>query len=47
MKTDKATQSQRVVGMFSTTRINRLLDYNATPEVHPAHSLAELVDQIT
>ena len=47
VKTDKATQSQRVVGMFSTTRINRLLDYNATPEVHPAHSLAELVDQIT
>jgi len=46
VETDKATQSQRVIGMFSTTRISRLLDYNETPAVHPAHSLAALVEQI-
>jgi len=46
VKTDKTTQSQRVIGMFSTTRISRLLDSIATPEVHSAHSLAELVGQI-
>jgi CBS-domain-containing membrane protein len=47
VETDEATQSQRVIGMFSTTRIDRLLDNNAAPEVHPAHSLAALVEQIT
>ncbi len=46
VKTDAATQSQRVIGMFSTTQISRLLDRNETPEVHPAHSLAALVGQI-
>jgi len=46
VETDTATQSQCVIGMFSSTRISRLLDYNAAPEVHTAHSLAELVDQI-
>lgn len=46
VETDQATHSQRVIGMFSTSRIARLMDYNATPEVHPAHSLAELVEQI-
>lgn len=44
--TDQATQSQRVIGMFSTSRISKLLDYNVTPEVRSAHSLAELVEQI-
>jgi len=46
VKTDAATRSQRVIGMFSTTRISRLLDHVSTPEVHSAHSLAELVGQI-
>lgn len=47
VKTDKATQSQCVIGMFSTSQINKLLGYNVTSEVHPAHSLAALVEQIT
>ena len=46
VKTDKATQSQRVIGMFSTSQIDKLLGYNVTPEVHPARSLAALVEQI-
>jgi len=46
VKTDKATQSQRVIGMFSTSHISKLLGYNVTFEVHPAHSLAALVEQI-
>ena len=46
VKTDKATQSQRVIGMFSTSQIDKLLGYNGTPEVHPASSLAALVGQI-
>ena len=44
--TDKATQSQRVIGMFSTSQISKLLGYNVTPEVHAANSLAQLVEQI-
>ena len=43
VKTDKATQSQCVIGMFSTSQISKLLGYNVTPEVHPAGSLAALV----
>ena len=46
VKTDKATQSQRVIGMFSTSQISKLLGYNVTPEVHPARSLAALMEQI-
>ena len=46
VKTDKATQSQRVIGMFSTSQIDKLLGNNVTPEVHPARSLAALVEQI-
>jgi CBS-domain-containing membrane protein len=46
VKTDKATQSQRVIGMFSTSQISKLLGYNVTPEVQPANSLAALVGQI-
>jgi CBS-domain-containing membrane protein len=45
VKTDKATHSQRVVGMFSTSQISKVLGYNVTPEVHPARSLAALVEQ--
>jgi CBS domain-containing protein len=44
--TDKATPSQRVIGMFSTSQISKLLGSNVTPEVHPASSLAALVEQI-
>lgn len=47
VKTDKATQTQRVIGMFSTSQISKLLGYNVTPEVHAARSLAALVGQIT
>jgi CBS domain-containing protein len=46
VKTDKATQSQRVIGMFSTSQISKLLGYNVTSEMHPARSLAALVGQI-
>jgi hypothetical protein len=46
VETDKATQSQRVTGMFSTSQISKLLGYNVTPEVRPANSLAALVEQI-
>jgi CBS domain-containing protein len=46
VETDKATQSQRVIGMFSTSQISKLLGYNVTPEVSPAGSLAALVEQI-
>jgi CBS-domain-containing membrane protein len=46
VKTDKATQSQRVIGMFSTSQIDKQLGYNVTPDVHPARSLAALVEQI-
>ncbi len=47
VKTDKATPSQCVIGMFSTSQIDKLLGNNVTPEVHPARSLAALVGQIT
>lgn len=46
VETDKATQAQRVIGMFSTSQISKLLGYNVTPEVRPANSLAALVEQI-
>ena len=46
VESDKATQSQRVIGMFSTSQISKLLGYNVTPEVRPARSLAALVGQI-
>jgi len=47
VETHKATQSQRVIGMFSTSQISKLLGNNVTPEVHPARSLAALVGQIS
>ena len=46
VKTDKATHAQRVIGMFSTSQIDKLLGFRAPPDVHPANSLAELVEQI-
>ena len=38
--------AQRVVGMFSTSRISKLLGVDVTEEVPPAHSLAEMVQHI-
>lgn len=38
--------TQRVVGMFSTSQISKLLGRDVTEEVAPAHSLAEIVQQI-
>ncbi len=46
VKTDKATQSQRVIGMFSTSQISKLLGYNVTSEMHAARSLSALMEQI-
>jgi CBS domain containing-hemolysin-like protein len=46
VETDMATQAQRVIGMFSTSQIGKLLGYDVTPEVRPARSLAALVGQI-
>ena len=45
VEADQATQSQRVIGMFSTSQINKLLGYSVTSEVQPARSLAALVNQ--
>jgi CBS domain containing-hemolysin-like protein len=46
VETDKATQSQRVIGMFSTSQISKLLGHNVTPEVQTARSLAALVGKM-
>ncbi len=46
VETDKATQTQRVTGMFSTSQVSKVLGYNVTPEVRPARSLAALMGQI-
>jgi CBS domain containing-hemolysin-like protein len=44
---DAATGAQRVVGMFSTSQISKLLDRDVTEDLHPAHSLAEIVEKIS
>ena len=46
VEVDDASRAQRVVGMFSTSRISKLLGMDVTEEVPPAHSLAEIVQQI-
>ena len=46
VKTDKATHTQSVIGMFSSTHISKLLGYNVVPDVQPARSMAELVEKI-
>ena len=43
---DKTTRAQRIIGMFSTSRISKLLGRDVTEEVPPAHSLAEIVQKI-
>jgi CBS domain containing-hemolysin-like protein len=46
-KIDEAGGAQRVVGMFSTSQISKLLDRDVTEDLHPAHSLAEIVEKIS
>lgn len=46
VETDRETKAQRIVGMFSTSQISKLLGRNVRDEVIPAHSLAEIVQQI-
>ena len=45
-KFDVATRTHRVIGMFSTTRISRLLGDNVVQTPPPARSLAEIVEKI-
>jgi hypothetical protein len=33
--------------MFSTSQISKLLDRDVTEDLHPAHSLAEIVEKIS
>jgi CBS-domain-containing membrane protein len=46
VEADRETKAQRIVGMFSTSQISKLLGRNVRDEVIPAHSLAEIVRQI-
>lgn len=46
VEVDEATMEQRVVGMFSTSQISKLLGSDVSEEVPPAHSLAEMLHQI-
>ena len=46
VEVDEAARAQRLVGKFSTSRISKLLGRDVTEEVAPAHSLAEIVQQI-
>jgi CBS-domain-containing membrane protein len=46
VKIDKATQAQRVIGMFSTSQMSKALGYDVMQDVPRANSLAELVEQI-
>lgn len=43
---DEVARTQKLVGMFSTSRISKLLGRDVTEAVAPAHSLAEIVQQI-
>lgn len=46
VEVDDATKTQRVCGLFSTSQISKQLGRDITEEVAPAHSLAEMVQQI-
>jgi CBS-domain-containing membrane protein len=46
VEADNATGAQRVVGMFSTSYISKLLGRDVTGDVPPARSLAEIVEKI-
>ncbi len=43
---DPASQAHRVIGMFSTSRISKLLFKNVAHSPTPAHSFAEIVEKI-
>lgn len=43
---DRTTGAQRVVGMFSTSQISKLLGRDVNEDVPPAHSLAEIVQRV-
>ncbi len=43
---DRATGTHRVIGMFSTSHIGKLLCDNVVQHPSPAHSLAEIVEKI-
>lgn len=45
-KIDAATRTQRVIGMFSTSQISKLLGDDVVQPPPPAHSLAEIVEKI-
>jgi CBS domain-containing protein len=45
-KIDATTQTHRVIGMFSTSRISKLLGDDEVQEIPPARSLAEIVEKI-
>lgn len=46
VEVDEATRAQRVVGMFSTSQVSKLMGSDVTEEVPPAHSLAEILHKI-
>lgn len=46
VEVDEAARTQRLVGMFSTSQISKLLGRDVTDAVAAAHSLAEIVHQI-
>lgn len=46
VEVDEATMKQRVVGMFSSSQISKLMGSDVSEEVPPAHSLAEMLHQI-
>jgi CBS domain-containing protein len=46
VEVDEATMKQRVIGLFSTSQISKLLGSDVSEEVPPAHSLAEMLHQI-
>lgn len=43
---DEASGDHRVCGLFSTSRISKLMGRDITEEVAPAHSLAEMLHQM-
>jgi CBS-domain-containing membrane protein len=46
VETDVSTRAPRIIGMFSTSHISKLLGRDVTEQIPPAHSLAEIVQQI-
>ncbi|MFQ6022856.1 MAG: CBS domain-containing protein [Acidiferrobacterales bacterium] len=42
---DDASKTQRVIGLFSTSQISKLLGRDVREEVAPAHSLVEMLHQ--